>query len=42
MTSLRRTPEGDAGRAPLAKMTLEDTRPLDNGALWLRYSLQNQ
>ena len=35
-------PDGDAGRAPLAKMTLEETQPLDNGALWLRYSLQNQ
>src|SRR5215469_13923461 len=35
-------PEGDAARAPLAKMTLESTQPLDNGALWLRYRLQNQ
>jgi riboflavin biosynthesis pyrimidine reductase len=35
-------PEGDARRAPLTKMTLESTQPLDNGALWLRYSLQNQ
>lgn len=34
--------EDDAGRAPLAKMTLESTQPLDNGALWLRYRLQNQ
>ena len=34
--------EGDAGRAPLAKMTLENTQPLENGALWLRYRLQNQ
>jgi riboflavin biosynthesis pyrimidine reductase len=35
-------PDGDAARAPLTKMTLEETQPLDNGALWLRYSLQNQ
>ena len=35
-------PDGDAARAPLAKMTLEETQSLDNGALWLRYSLQNQ
>jgi riboflavin biosynthesis pyrimidine reductase len=34
--------EGEAARAPLAKMTLENTQPLENGALWLRYRLQNQ
>ncbi len=32
----------DKMRAPLRKMTLESTQPLDGGALWLRYSLQNQ
>jgi riboflavin biosynthesis pyrimidine reductase len=31
-----------AGRAPLQKMTLQGSQPLDGGALWLRYSLQNQ
>src|SRR5579871_554816 len=34
--------EGETARAPLAKMTLESTQPLGNGALWLRYSVQNQ
>jgi riboflavin biosynthesis pyrimidine reductase len=31
-----------AGRAPLQKMTLESSTPLEGGALWLRYGLQNQ
>ena len=30
------------GRAPLQKMTLESSTPLEGGALWLRYGLQNQ
>ena len=34
-------PEG-AERAPLASMTLESTKPLDGGALWLRYRVQNR
>ncbi len=34
-------PEG-AERMPLASLTLESTRPLDAGALWLRYRVQNQ
>jgi riboflavin biosynthesis pyrimidine reductase len=29
-------------KAPLAKMTLESTKPLEGGALWLRYRVQNQ
>jgi len=34
-------PEG-AERMPLASMTLESTKPLDAGALWLRYRVLNQ
>ena len=33
--------EGEA-RAPLRSMTLESSKPLDGGALWLRYRLENQ
>lgn len=34
--------DADAGRAaPITAMTLEETRPLGNGALWLRYAIQN-
>jgi len=29
-------------KAPLQKMTLESSQPLDGGALWLRYSVQNR
>jgi hypothetical protein len=29
-------------KAPLQKMTLESTQPLEGGALWLRYRVQNQ
>jgi riboflavin biosynthesis pyrimidine reductase len=32
----------EQARPPLQKMTLESTKPLDGGALWLRYSVQNQ
>ena len=32
--------DGGAGRRWLAKMTLENTQPLDNGAVWLRYRLR--
>jgi riboflavin biosynthesis pyrimidine reductase len=32
--------EGEA-RAPLRSMTLESTKPLDDGALWLRYRVEN-
>jgi riboflavin biosynthesis pyrimidine reductase len=31
-----------AGRAPLRSMTLEGTKPLDGGALWLRYRVENE
>jgi riboflavin biosynthesis pyrimidine reductase len=35
--------DGDAmQKAPLQKMTLESTQPLEGGALWLRYRVQNQ
>jgi len=34
-------PEG-AARAPLRSMTLESTKPLDGGALWLRYRVENE
>ena len=35
--------EGDGmQKAPLQKMTLESTQPLEGGALWLRYRVQNQ
>lgn len=34
-------PEG-APRAPLRSMTLESTKPLDGGALWLRYRVENE
>jgi riboflavin biosynthesis pyrimidine reductase len=29
-------------KAPLQKMTLESTQPLEGGALWLRYRVRNQ
>jgi len=29
-------------KAPLQKMTLESSKPLEGGALWLRYSVENQ
>jgi riboflavin biosynthesis pyrimidine reductase len=32
----------DKERAPIRKMTLESSQPLEGGALWLRYSLQNE
>lgn len=31
-----------ADRMPLKSMTLESSKPLDGGALWLRYRVQNQ
>ena len=34
-------PEG-AERMPLKALTLESTKPLDGGALWLRYRVQNR
>ena len=35
--------EGDAAqKAPLQQMTLESSQPLQGGALWLRYRVQNQ
>ena len=34
-------PEG-AARAPLRSMTLESSKPLDGGALWLRYRVENE
>ena len=35
--------DGDAvQKAPLQRMTLESTKPLEGGALWLRYRVQNQ
>jgi riboflavin biosynthesis pyrimidine reductase len=35
--------EGEAAhKAPLQKMTLESTKPLEGGALWLRYRLDSQ
>ncbi len=34
-------PDG-AERMPLASMTLESTKPLDGGALWLRYRVQKK
>jgi riboflavin biosynthesis pyrimidine reductase len=34
--------DGEAAKAPLQKMTLESTQPLEGGALWLRYRLQNE
>ena len=36
------SPEEGPQKAPLAKMTLESTKPLEGGALWLRYRVQNQ
>jgi riboflavin biosynthesis pyrimidine reductase len=34
--------EAEAGhRAPVEAMSLENTRQLDGGAIWLRYRLQN-
>jgi riboflavin biosynthesis pyrimidine reductase len=36
------SPDEGPQKAPLAKMTLESTKPLEGGALWLRYRVQNQ
>ena len=33
---------GPAQRAPLRSMTLESNRPLEGGALWLRYRVRNE
>ena len=34
--------EEGPNKAPLQKMTLESSQPLEGGALWLRYRVQNQ
>jgi riboflavin biosynthesis pyrimidine reductase len=40
--SLFDSPEADAGqRAPVTAMTLESSKVLDGGAVWLRYRVQN-
>ena len=40
--SLFDSPEADAGqRAPVTAITLESSEVLDDGAVWLRYSVQN-
>jgi riboflavin biosynthesis pyrimidine reductase len=36
------SPEEGPQKAPLQSMTLESSQPLDGGALWVRYRLQNQ
>ena len=36
------SPEEGPHKAPLRKMTLASSQPLDGGALWLRYRVQNQ
>jgi riboflavin biosynthesis pyrimidine reductase len=36
------SPHEGPNKAPLQKMTLENSKPLDGGALWLRYLVQNQ
>jgi riboflavin biosynthesis pyrimidine reductase len=36
------SPDEGPNKAPLQKMTLESTKPLDGGALWLRYRVENQ
>jgi riboflavin biosynthesis pyrimidine reductase len=34
-------PDGLVQKAPLQSMTLESCQPLENGAMWLRYKVQN-
>jgi riboflavin biosynthesis pyrimidine reductase len=36
------SPYEGPNKAPLRKMTLESTTPLEGGALWLRYRVENQ
>jgi riboflavin biosynthesis pyrimidine reductase len=36
------SPEAGPQKAPLQKMTLESSQPLEGGALWLRYRVQNR
>lgn len=36
------SPDEGPNKAPLQKMTLENTKRLDGGALWLTYRVQNQ